>query len=329
MLRIGSVTLESAVLLAPMAGITDAPFRAQVRRFGAGLVASEMVASRELLADNASVARKAALTDADGVAAVQIAAREPDAAADAARRAEAGGAAIVDVNFGCPAKKVARSACGAALMREPALAEAIVAAMVRAVSVPVTAKMRLGWDDAARSAPELALRLEGVGAAAIAVHGRTRAQFYSGSADWTAVGDVVRAVSVPVIVNGDVVSTATARAALEASGAAGVMVGRAARGAPWRLAEIAAGLDGRAFAAPSPAERVRLAAAYYRAALEVYGPETGARAARKHLAWRLAEVSGAEQLAKEIVRVAEPVEVAARLDALADRLGSELYEAAA
>lgn len=279
-----------------------------------------MVAGAGLLSGQRDVLRKAALEPSDGRAVVQIAARDPDPAAACARLAEAAGAAIVDVNFGCPAKKVARSACGAALMREPERAVAVFTAVRDAVSIPATAKMRLGWDAASISAPDLARRLEDAGAAMIAVHGRTRAQFYDGSADWEAVGAVVDAVAIPVVVNGDIVDASSARAALRASSAAGVMVGRGARGAPWRLAEIAAGLEGRRYTPPPPAARARLAAAYFEASLRHHGRVVGARAARKHLGWRLDEIPGGRDVRASMLAEADPDRVLEALEAFADRL---------
>lgn len=323
-LTIGAHEFKTPVFLAPMAGITDAPFRAQVRDFGAALVCSEMVASAGFAAAKSDIRVKARVAPTDGVAAVQIAGRDPELVAEAARVAEADGAAIIDLNFGCPAKKVTSGAAGAALMREPARALRIVEAAARAVAAPVTVKMRLGWDDARLNAADIVRDAASAGAQAATIHGRTRAQAYGGCADWDAVGRVVAAATIPIIANGDVVSATTARRALARSGAAGVMVGRGAQGAPWRLAEIMADLEGRPFAPPSPAAQLRLAAAHHEAICALYGAELGVRAARKHLGWRLRETAAGaawgEALRAELVRLDCGRRTRDRLRAMADRL---------
>jgi tRNA-dihydrouridine synthase B len=307
--RVGNVVIPRAVLLAPMAGITDLPFRRLVARFGVGLTTSEMVASRELLAANRTARARAELGAAgQGPAAVQLAGREPELLAEAARAAAGLGADIVDINMGCPAKKVTGGWCGAALMREPDHALRLVEAVVAAVDVPVTVKMRLGWDDAERSASALAARLEAAGAAMIAVHGRTRAQFYEGAADWGAIRAVVEAVRVPVAANGDVVDVGSARAALAASGAAAVMVGRGAQGAPWVPDLIARGLEGEAAAEPDLAARGALLLEHREALLSFYGRDLGARVARKHVGWALARMPGGRALRDAVVRIADPDE---------------------
>ena len=298
-------------LLAPMAGITDLPFRRVVRRFGAGLVTSEMVASQEMVQARPGIRARAETGAAEGTS-VQLAGRDPRWMAEAARMLEDRGVGMIDINMGCPAKKVTGGWSGSALMREPNRALALIEAVVAAVRVPVSVKMRLGWDDAHRSAPALARRAEGAGAAMIAVHGRTRAQFYRGAADWAAVGETVRAVGVPVVVNGDVTDEATARAALAASGAAAVMIGRGAQGAPWRVAGIGAALTGAAGPAiPSGAALADLAVAHHEDALSFYGTALGVRVMRKHLGWYLA---GAPRDLRRAVLTAEaPGEVHALL----------------
>ncbi len=323
-LTIGSHEFQTPVLLAPMAGITDAPFRAQVRRFGAALVCSEMVASAAFATEKADVRAKARLEPSDGIAAVQIAGRDPELVADAAREAADDGAAIIDLNFGCPAKKVPSGAAGAALMREPKRALRIVEATARAVKIPVTVKMRLGWDDGSLNAAELVRDAAEAGAQAATIHGRTRAQAYAGAADWDAIGRIAASTRIPIIANGDVDSPRAARDALARSGAAGVMVGRGAQGAPWLLGAIVADLEGRPFAAPSPADQLRLAAEHHEALCLRYGAEIGLRAARKHLGWRIRRsASGAEwgeTLRAELVRLEAPETARRRLLETADRL---------
>jgi tRNA-dihydrouridine synthase B len=215
---------------------------------------------------------------------VQLVGRDPVAMGEGARLAEASGADVIDINFGCPAKKVVGGSCGSALMREPSLALAIVTAVIAAVTVPVTVKMRLGWDDRSLNAAALVRSVAGAGACAVTVHGRTRQQFYSGRADWAAVRGAVDAASLPVIVNGDVDGVESARAALSASGAAAVMIGRAALGQPWLIGEVAGALDGIPYRAPSVSQRAEAALEHYEALLGLYGREVGLRHARKHLA---------------------------------------------
>jgi nifR3 family TIM-barrel protein len=317
-ISVGTMTLDPPVLLAPMAGITDRPFRDLVRRFGAALTVSEMVASREMVEANRKTRARAAL--GGGAEAVQIAGREARWMAEAARLVEGGGAALIDVNMGCPAKQVTGGASGAALMRDLDHATRLIEAVVGAVSVPVTLKCRLGWDETGTAAA-LARRAEAAGVAMVTVHGRTRCQFYRGTADWAAVRPVVDAVRIPVVVNGDVRDAASARAALAASGAAGVMVGRGAQGAPWLPARIMAALAGEA---PPPApDPAAIAAEHHEAMLAFYGAELGVRVARKHLGWYMDGAGTPRALRRAVLTERDPRAVRALLaDALAPDLAA-------
>ncbi|GJD48424.1 tRNA-dihydrouridine synthase B [Methylobacterium crusticola] len=278
-----SPSTPRGALLAPLSGVTDLHMRRIARRLGATATVSEMVAAEDL-ARGAEEARLRA--EGEGVLphVVQLAGCDPGWMAEGARLAEANGADVIDVNMGCPAKAVTGGQAGSALMRDLDHAARILAAVRGAVAVPVTVKMRLGWDHARLNAPDLARRAEALGYAAVTVHGRTRQQFYTGRADWAAIRAVVAAVGIPVVANGDVASLGDARACLAASGAAAVMVGRAAVGRPWLVGAIAAGLSGRAAPEPDAAARAELAAEHYAGLLALYGARMGVRHARKHLA---------------------------------------------
>ncbi len=286
-LQIGLIVLPNRVALAPMSGVTDVVFRRIAARLGAGWVVSEMVAANGLAARD-SESRLRAEGSGLGIHVVQLAGRDPQWIAEGARVAVASGAAIVDLNMGCPAKKVVGGYGGAALLKDLDLAVRLVDAAVGAVDVPVTVKMRLGWGEGDLVAPELARRAEGAGARLLTVHGRTRAQFYTGRADWRAIRSVVESVKIPVIANGDVVRPEDAAAILDRSGAAGVMIGRGAQGKAWLPGQTARFLaTGTVPASPSLSTQLDLALEHYDGLLDLLGPAVGVRHARKHLGWYL------------------------------------------
>jgi tRNA-dihydrouridine synthase B len=312
-LRIGSVELRNRAFLAPLSGITDRPMRERAYAHGAGLVVSEMVASGELAKGRAGSVRRIERS-AEGPHMVQLAGRDGVHMAEAARIAAGEGADIIDINMGCPAKKVTGGYCGSALMREPDQAIRLVEAVVGAVSVPVTVKMRLGWDDDCLNAPDVARRAVEAGVQMITVHGRTRCQFYTGQADWRAVARVRGAISVPLVVNGDIQSVHDADAALALSGADAVMIGRGHYGRPW-LAGLIAGGAGSSLEAPSGVRLADYVIEHYEAMLALYGTEQGLRHARKHSGWYLDRHAPEtdDELRTMIMTAREPARVIAGL----------------
>ncbi len=320
-IQLADLTLQSPVMLAPMAGITDLPFRSLVASFGAGLVVSEMVASQDMVKSRPSARERASLGFGTTNTAVQLAGREVRWMEESARMVEANGARVIDINMGCPAKRVVGGLSGSALMCDLDHATRLMEAVVRAVNVPVTLKTRLGWDENHRNAPELAVRAERVGVRMITIHGRTRCQFFKGRSDWSAIVGVRNKVQLPVIANGDIRSGRDALDAIRESGANGVMIGRAARGAPWLVAEIAAELFGH----PDPeiprgSAFADMVARHFDETLRFYGADIGGRVFRKHLGWYMDHAATPAGLRRAVLTERSPVRVLSLLPAaLAER----------